>query len=136
MDVIRDEIVTIRKRGAEDEITALSVTPGQYREILKKYGTRKSVRKSNGDCFETYRRAQEAALPGEEILRHYRSSPLTEGFEGAVVSFARLFQMMQDAMLKHKKFRAVIDYDAELTRTEISIYTPKGSGGDADFPEA
>lgn len=109
-----------------EEITSLKVTPDEYKEIISKYGTdSKTVRLDNGDEFQ---KAQEMALPGEELSRLYTSTPQTYGFERGLVSFTRLLTLMQDAMLKHQKFRAVIHYDAEKFRTGVYIYTPKESG--------
>ena len=38
-------------------------------------------------------------------------------------------------MFKYKKFRTVINYDAELLRTEMYIYTPMESGEDGKHEE-
>lgn len=77
--------------------------------------------------MEDFQNEQEMALPGEELSKLFRSNPKTEGFEKSVVTFTRFFEMMQEAMFKHKKFRAVINYDAEKDRAAMYIYTPKGS---------
>lgn len=115
------------RRENSEETVSLVLTNEEYEEIVSKYGTERKIMKTDDNDFE---RAQKAALPGETLSKYYRSLPETEGFEKAVVTFNRFFYMLQDAMFRHKKFRAVINYDAEKFRTEMYIYTPKGSGED------
>lgn len=122
-------IVSIRnQRISNEEIVPLEVSEEEYAQIIARYGNgEKTIRVQNEDDF---RKAQEKALPGEELLKFYRSTPWTGTFEHGIVAFARWFTMMQEAALKYGKFRAVVNYDAEKTRTEMYVYTPKESGGD------
>lgn len=115
------------RRENGEETVSLVLTNEEYEEIVSKYGTERKILKTDDDDFE---RAQKAALPGETLSRAYRSVPKTNGFERAVVIFASFFSLLQHAMFRHKKFRAVINYDAEKFRTEMYIYTPKKSGED------
>lgn len=114
-----------------EESASLEIPQEEYEAIVAKYGTHKQFLKYDSDYFD---KAQKAAMPGEELSKLYVSNAKTEGFEGGLVIFTRLFSMMQEAMLKYKKFRVAINYDAENFKTQMYVYTPKESGED-DKPE-
>lgn len=109
---------------AGEESAILKIPQEEYEAIVAKYGTKRQFLKYDSNYFD---KAQKAAMPEEELSKLYVSHASTEGFEGGLVIFTRFLSMMQEAMLKHKTFRAVINYDAEKLKTGMFVYTPKES---------
>lgn len=118
---------------AGEESAILKIPQEEYEAIVAKYGTKRQFLKYDSNYFD---KAQKAAMPEEELSKLYVSHASTEGFEGGLVIFTRFLSMMQEAMLKHKTFRTVINYDAEKLKTGMFVYTPKESDTDGKPEEA
>lgn len=75
--------------------------------------------------------AKIATFPGEELKEENFNRVNTDGFEKAIVTFKKWFEMTLEAMQKHKSFRIEITYNAEASKSDFCIYTPieDGTGG-------
>lgn len=116
---------TIVRRDESGERTeAIEVTQEEFNQIVSKYsmgrgGTRKLI-----PLDERTKRAEQEI--GEKMKLEKFHSVDADGFEKGVVMFARWLGSLEQAMLKNKSLRIVIDYNAETLKTDFYISKPIG----------
>ena len=118
------------KRLTEDKeiIESLKMTEEEYDQIVSQFGTGHGTELKCTGYDEASRKAREAASPDEELTESNFNRVNTEGFEKAVVLLKHWAEMTMREMFSKRKFRIMIDYDADKKKTDFAIYTPVGDG--------
>gem|GEM_PF-2448009 len=122
-------IIEINRLTEDKETTeALKMTEEEYNQIISKFGTGHGTELKCTGYDEASRKAREAASPDEELTESNFNRVNTEGFEKAVVLLKYWAEMTMREMFSKRKFRIMIDYDADKKKTDFAIYTPVGDG--------
>lgn len=122
-------LIEINRLTEDKETTeSLKMTEEEYNQIISKFGTGHRTELKCTGYDETSRKAREAASPDEELTESNFNRVNTEGFEKAVVLLKYWAEMTMREMFSKRKFRIMIDYDADKKKTDFAIYTPVGDG--------
>lgn len=117
-------LTTIKRRDENGETKIpLKMTEEEFEQVVAEYTTGKRFEQKSTSYFERLKEAQAASRTGEELREENFNSVDTEGFEKAVVLLKHWTEMAMQALKESKKVRIVIDYNAEMLKTDFSVYT-------------
>lgn len=116
-------ITRITRRDENGErVESIEVTQEEFDQIVNKYSNGRSVTRKLIPRDERLKRIEQES--GEEMKLERFNSVDTDGFEKGVVLFAHWLGTLEQAMLKNKSLRIVIDYSAETLKTDFYINKP------------
>lgn len=96
---------------------------------MERYDCKHENGQESKDNWENYsdalKKAQESALPDEELKEQNFNRVNTDGFQKMVVLLSRWIEMTMGELFKNRNFRIEITYNAEERKTDFAIYTPK-----------
>ncbi len=106
----------------------LDMSPEEFEKIVSTYGKSEGSMLHSVPYEERLKQMQEDTGLTDELELAICAGADTDCLQQALAIVGSWLKELLDTTLKYKKCRAVLEYDAELRKSNFSIYKPKECG--------